>query len=62
MAKTQAEHASAVIRHLREFVQAREPSAHRSASTVGRVLTLTELDIRRQNLVQLSTLRRRCPM
>ncbi len=55
MAQTQAEHASAVIRHLREFVRAREPQrdAQRIDQLVARVLKLIDLDIR-QNLVQLS--------
>lgn len=55
MARTQAEHASSVIRHLREFVRAREPSrsAHRIDEIMERVLTLTELDVK-QSLVHLS--------
>lgn len=55
MARTQAEHASSVIKHLREFVQAREPrrGAHSIDKILARVLQLTELDIR-QNLVHLS--------
>ncbi|MFK8014886.1 MAG: sensor histidine kinase [Gammaproteobacteria bacterium] len=52
MAQAQAQHASAVIRHLREFVRAREPQrrAHRVESIIAKVLQLTELDIK-QNLV-----------
>lgn len=52
MARAQAEHASSVIRHLREFVRAREPrrSAHSVAAIIEKVLQLTELDVK-QNLV-----------
>jgi C4-dicarboxylate-specific signal transduction histidine kinase len=52
MARAQAEHASSVIRHLREFVRAREPhrSAHAVTDIIEKVLQLTELDVK-QNLV-----------
>ena len=55
MARTQAEHASSIIRHLREFVQAREPKrrAHDIDEILNRVLQLTELDVK-QNLVHLA--------
>lgn len=52
MARTQAQHASDVIRHLREFVRAREPrrQRHRLTTIVDKVLQLTELDVK-QSLV-----------
>ncbi len=52
MARTQAQHASDVIRHLREFVRAREPrrQRHRLSAIVDKVLQLTELDVK-QSLV-----------
>lgn len=51
-ARTQAEHASAVIARVREFVRAREPrrSAHRLASIADTVLELLRLEAERQEL------------
>ncbi|MFK7888052.1 MAG: sensor histidine kinase [Gammaproteobacteria bacterium] len=55
MARAQAEHASSVIRHLREFVRAREPkrSGHAVAAIIEKVLQLTELDVK-QSLVSVT--------
>lgn len=51
-ARTQAEHAAAVISRLREFVRAREPrrSAHDLATIAANVLELLRLEAERQQL------------
>lgn len=51
-ARVQAEHASAVIARVREFVRAREPKreAHDLAAIVGTVLELLRLEAERQHL------------
>src|SRR5690606_3810569 len=51
-ARTQAEHASAVIARVREFVRAREPrrSAHRLGPIADTVLELLRLEAERQQL------------